>query len=256
MFNLPVVHELQTGAKLYFCADNMIPASKYSCIFFDLDRTLWDYDTNSAAVLKEIFSNFSLDRFFSSEQDFLRTFEIHNDRLWDEYRKGRMNKEILRNLRFELTLRERDISDPELSEKIGDYYLGRSTEMNLLFPGTFDILNYLKDKGYRLFILTNGFRQTQIGKLTNSGIISYFERMFTSEEIGYNKPNREIFHWAVTSLNARKKECLMIGDDNKVDIEGAAAYGIDAVWFNPLKVESATRAILTITSLDGLQELL
>jgi len=247
---------LQTGVKLYFCADNMTPFSKYSYIFFDLDRTLWDYDTNSRTVLLEIFRLYELDKHFGSGEQFIESYNRHNDKLWDDYRKGLTSKEILRNLRFELTLAEKGLVDPEICCRIGDFYLEQSPLKNNLFPGSHEILAYLKEKGYHLFILTNGFRTTQIGKMTNSGIMEYFDRLYTSEEIGVNKPNKEIFHWAVSSLNAKKAQCLMIGDDNRVDIEGAALYGIDSVWFNPGHIQDKTRAILTIDALEQLKSIL
>jgi len=259
-----IVHSIQftvrirmiNAVKLYFCGDNMTSSTKYSYIFFDLDKTLWDFETNSALVLREIYSDFGLEDFFPTSEHFITSYNRHNDRLWDDYRKGLTTKEILRNQRFELTLAEAGLSDTEICVQIGDYYLDQSPKRSILIPGSREILDYLRDRKYHLYILTNGFRTTQIGKMTNSGIIGYFERMFTSEEIGFNKPRKEIFHWAVSSLNAKKNECLMIGDDNKVDIEGAALYGIDAVWFNPEQRDESTRAILSISTLHELRSLL
>ncbi len=234
----------------------MTYTGKYKYIFFDLDRTLWDFDTNSATVLHEIYLKYGLAGSFRSPDEFISGYDRHNNRLWDEYRKGTTTKEILRNLRFQLTLEDVGISDPDLSQEIGDYYLDRSPRMSILFEGAFEILTYLLEKGYRLFILTNGFRSTQIAKMANSGLDAYFERMFTSEEIGVNKPGREIFHWAVSSLGVLAEECLMIGDDNIVDVEGASNYGMDAVWFNPEKLEGPTKAVLIIETLSGLKALL
>ena len=120
-----------------------------------------------------------------------------------------------------------------LATDLGSQYLERAPSMTALFPGTVHTLEYLREKGYHLYILTNGFLKTQQHKLKNSRIDHFFLRVFSSDERGVNKPSAEIFHWAVTSLNARKKDCLMIGDDLHVDVAGAMRYGIDAIWFNP-----------------------
>ncbi len=234
----------------------MASGLKYKYIFFDLDRTLWDFETNSSLVLREIYTMYGLDKHFSSFARFVERYNYHNDKLWNDYRKGLTTKDILRNLRFELTLEDAGIKDPQLCSVIGDFYLDQSPKKNMLFPGSIEILEYLKSRGYHLYILTNGFRKTQVDKMANSGITAYFERLYTSEEIGYNKPGREIFHWAVTSLNARKSECIMIGDDNEVDIEGAAAYGIDSIWFNPENSREPTRANHIVSSLDQIREVL
>ena len=76
--------------------------------------------------------------------------------------------------------------------------------------------------------------------------------MFTPENIGYIKPHRAIFEYAVKSVNARKAESLMIGDDLQVDIIGARDFGMDQVYFNPHKIphnEKITYEILTLFEL-------
>ena len=206
---------------------------KYRHLFFDLDRTLWDYETNARDTLEEIFHDFQLDRFFGDPGDFLDTYHRHNEQLWQEYRDGKTSKEVLRSERFERVLREKECISETLASDLGTQYLERAPSMTALFPGTVNTLEYLREKGYHLYILTNGFLKTQQHKLKNSRIDHYFLRVFSSDERGVNKPSAEIFHWAVTSLNARKKDCLMIGDDLHVDVAGAMRYGIDAIWFNP-----------------------
>jgi putative hydrolase of the HAD superfamily len=228
---------------------------KYRHIFFDLDRTLWDFDSNSRAALTEIFINHRLDRFFSSPDPFIEGYNRHNEVLWEWYRQGNIKKELLRSLRFDLTLRDVRIDDPDLARSIGEDYLRLSTQKTILFPHTHEILTYLMGK-YRLYIITNGFSETQFSKLKNCELEKYFHTVFTSETIGYNKPNPKIFHWAVTSANAKKDECLMIGDDIEVDILGAANYGIDQVFFNPGGLITEASPSYEITSLAELRSFL
>lgn len=229
---------------------------KYHYLFFDLDRTLWDYDANSRRSLDILFSEYGLERHFTSPEEFYLLYDHHNTLLWDEYRRGRILKDDLRSKRFRVTFEEKGLKDAALAERVGDHYLELTPSMNLLFPGTFKTLEYLLEKDYRLFILTNGFLSTQQEKMRNSGIERFFERIFSSEEIGVNKPHREIFHWAVTSLNAPKKQCLMIGDDLKVDVEGALIYGMDAILFDPHNKESSSDRYITIHQLEDLLEIL
>jgi len=227
----------------------------YRHIFFDLDRTLWDFDTNSGTALSEIFEELKLYRFFTSPEVFVNLYHKHNEYLWENYRLGRLRKETLRSLRFDLTLKDVNVDDPSLAMKIGEQYLELCTEKTTVFPYTFEILNYLSPK-YLLYILTNGFRETQFKKLKNTGLIHYFKQIFTSETIGFNKPHPEIFHWAVSSVNARKIECLMIGDDPEVDIRGARSYGMDQVFFNPGNVKCEVDVTYEIKSLIELKNIL
>lgn len=229
--------------------------NRYKHLFFDLDRTLWDFDSNSYEALKDIYENHGLASFFEHPDEFISTYHRHNERLWAEYRDGNLTKSKLRSVRFLLTLKEKKINDPYLAEKIGEEYLRLSVLKTNLFPCTHEILEYLQPS-YNLYILTNGFRETQFKKMKNSGLEKYFKHVFTSETIGYNKPHLKIFQWAISSVNARKEECLMIGDDQKVDIAGGNAYGIDTVFFNPLGENQEIPSKYTINRLDELKEFL
>jgi putative hydrolase of the HAD superfamily len=220
----------------------------YKHIFFDLDRTLWDFDSNSRAALTDVFEMHQLARYFESPEPFINGYHKHNEVLWYRYRQGTIKKELLRSLRFDLTLQDVKVEDPELAKAIGEDYLQLSTEKTILFPYTHEILTYLHEK-YPLYILTNGFRETQFSKMKNCDLSKYFHTVFTSETIGFNKPHPKIFQWAVSSVNGRKEECIMIGDDIEVDILGAQSYGIDQVFFNPEKLITKALPTYTIESL-------
>ena len=75
-------------------------------IFFDLDRTLWDFDENSKEALKQIIAHYQLNLVFGSFDRFHRAYEKHNSRLWGEYGKGNLQKDILRYERFNATLKQ------------------------------------------------------------------------------------------------------------------------------------------------------
>ena len=142
-----------------------------------------------------------------------------------------MTKEILRTKRFRISLAHFGITDEDLAEKFGDDYLDLSPTKTLLVPHAREILDYLHPK-YQLHIITNGFLTTQQIKLKNCQLEHYFRSLTTSEVVGHNKPRKEIFHQALSSVNARKKESLMIGDDLDVDILGARKFGIDQFFLN------------------------
>ncbi|MEX0988349.1 MAG: YjjG family noncanonical pyrimidine nucleotidase [Bacteroidales bacterium] len=228
----------------------------YKYLFFDLDRTLWDYDANSSSALSMVYDEFKLDRHFSSREDFLKIYNRNNDILWEDYRNGKVMKEDLRIKRFEDTLQAGEIYNRAFSEEIGERYMYITPRLNTLTPHAVETLEYLTRQNYRLYILTNGFLETQKKKMTHSSIDNYFIRIFSSEELGVNKPRREIFHWAVSSIHARKKECLMIGDDADVDIRGAINYGMDNVWFNPGKVRTELRPTYIIQDIGELTSIL
>ena len=228
----------------------------YKHLFFDLDRTLWDYDANSTKALTEIFHSYQLANSFASPEEFLGIYNHHNDILWEFYRKGLIIKEDLRTRRFELTLLEKGITNHKLCAEIGEHYMYITPRLNILAPNTIETLEYLLEKQYKMYILTNGFLSTQQKKMAHSKLDTYFERIYSSEELGVNKPRKEIFHWAVSAVHGKKSECLMIGDDLEVDIIGAKNYGIDTVWFNPSGLKAAHKPNYTIGNMSELLKFL
>jgi putative hydrolase of the HAD superfamily len=229
---------------------------KYKFLFFDLDHTLWDYHANATKALTQLYHKFDIESYFESPAEFITLFNQHNDTLWEDYRQGNIKKEELRYKRFRDTFGEKGLNNNELTVEIGDIYMEITPRLNTLFPNALDTLEYLAPRGYEMYILTNGFLKTQEIKLENAGIDKFFKRIFSSDELGINKPHKDFFHWVISSLHANKKDCLMIGDDEKVDVGGAKSYGIDSVWFNSIDRSQSEKAILTISDLSQLKTFL
>lgn len=228
--------------------------NQYKHIFFDLDRTLWDFEKNSKEALLEIFQQFKISKQGHKAIDFISQYHYFNDLLWEDYRKGRLTKEILRKRRFEQTLAYFGINNTDLALSMNEVYLDICPKKCFLLPHTMEILEYLRKK-YKLYILSNGFKETQFKKLKNTGLLPVFSKVYTSEEIGINKPKPGIFAFAVNSVNAKKKECLMIGDDYNVDILGAMNYGIDQGWLNianEMRTPAPTFSILSLNQLKNI----
>lgn len=228
---------------------------KYKHVYFDLDRTLWDFESNAEETFEEIYDKYKLDTIFPKFDSFHETYKKHNQRLWKAYRDGKLKKAILRNKRFELTLEEYGNTDPSLAKKIGDDYITLSPTKTRLFPGAQEILEYLYQK-YNLYIITNGFNEVQFAKLKNCGIDNYFKSVFTSEDAGAQKPHKEIFQHALKNVNAKKSESIMIGDDLESDIQGAMNFGLDQIFFNPNGNPHALKPSYEIRQLEEIKTIL
>jgi YjjG family noncanonical pyrimidine nucleotidase len=206
---------------------------KYRHLFFDLDNTLYNFEKNSYEAMKDAFLALGLYGKIESFDEFFQVYLKINTQLWADYREKKISKEILRRRRFAESFAAYNhtiCNDPiEIDEK----YLALMPEKTELFPGTLEILAELKSRKYLLHIITNGFREVQHDKLLNTGLRSFFEKVFISEDLKTTKPSREIFEHAIKSCNARKKESLMIGDSWETDVEGARLFGIDQVYFTP-----------------------
>ena len=227
----------------------------YKYLFFDLDRTLWDFAMNSSEVLKEILQEFSLNLYIHNEDEFISKYNNYNDNLWNRYREGKIKKPSLRHERFRLLLADYNLHNDEMVEEISRYYLNTCPVKPLLISHADEILDYLNTK-YKLYIISNGFYDVQLTKMISSGISKYFTKLFTSDRIGFAKPNAKIFNYAIQSENAKKVESLMIGDDITNDVQGAKNAKIDQVFFNPGNVETNIEPTYMISDLLELKNLL
>lgn len=153
----------------------------YKCLFIDLDDTLWDTYHNNKECLRELYAEQDLGRYYASFEAFFSIYMPNNVDLWAKYRSGAIDKQTLIIERFRGVLEPLGIVDPEEILKINDGFLQKTTLQKRLIPGTMDLLDYLKSK-YRLFILSNGFREVQYLKLENSGLAPFFEQMILSED--------------------------------------------------------------------------
>ncbi len=202
-------------------------------LFFDLDRTLWDFETNSRFALQYLYDDLKLGDTIDHFIHFHHTYIRINADLWNQYGNGKLTKEELRDNRFKKALEYHGIHDDDLAKKMSEGYIELSPQQTALFPGAIEMLDELKAEDYRLHIITNGFKEVQHIKLSKSGISEYFDMVLCSEEIGVTKPHREIFQEAQRITECNTEHAIMIGDDFKADIIGALNAGWTAIHFDP-----------------------
>jgi putative hydrolase of the HAD superfamily len=202
---------------------------KYTHLFFDLDNTLWDFETNSENAMKVAFSKFLPEK--SDFNLFFETYSEINHQLWKLYRQNGITKKDLTRRRFLDTFEKLGIEKVDPDE-MNHFYLEVMPDQKTLNSGVVDLLRYLKSRFYKMAIITNGFSDVQRRKLETSDLKEYFLGIFISEEIKAPKPDKAIFEHALKSMNARKPQSLMIGDDWEVDVLGAAGFGIDVVYYD------------------------
>lgn len=230
--------------------------SKYKHIFFDLDHTLWDYDTNASEALFELFDKHRLDKLDRfGKEDLAKTFFEVNYELWDLYNVGKIQRPDIRKRRF-----------PSIFERLGAHrsdvpltfeleYISLAPTKSGTFDSTHEVLDYLSEK-YELHVITNGFDDIQATKMESSKLDHFFDVIITSETTAYRKPDKEIFELAMDRAGALLEQSIMIGDNFESDIRGAMNVGMDHVWFNPTKNDSNTQVQHEIQNLIELKSIL
>jgi len=228
----------------------------YKHLFFDLDHTLWDFETNSKETIQELFYQYQLkERGVADFDSFFNHYTIHNHRLWDRYTKGFIKQDELRWKRMWLTLLEYKIADEPLSRKLAVEFLELLPTKKSVFPYTYEILDYLKTKNYHLHLITNGFEAVQHHKLMNSNLKPYFQQVITSEASNSIKPQKEIFDYALQKAKATTKESIMIGDNLDADIQGGKNAGLDTIFVNHINAIPHVKPTYEIKHLQELEQI-
>ena len=228
----------------------------YKDLFFDLDHTIWDFELNSKETLWDLHQKYALEAKGINDFDvFYSNYSVHNHRLWDRYTKGFIKQEELRWKRIYLSLLDYKIADEALSKEMSVDYLDILPNKKNLFPYTIEILDYLKNKDYKMHLITNGFESVQFKKIKNSNLAQYFTQVITSEASNSLKPNKEIFEYALKASNAKLETSIMIGDNEAADIQGAINTGMDSIFVNHLQIQPTIPATHTITHLKELENI-
>lgn len=221
-------------------------------IFFDLDHTIWDFDRNAEETLMELFEQYNLPALgLTSPQNFIQTYTENNHFLWAEYHLGKITKEQLRAQRFSKTFIQLGLKPDLVPHQFEEDYVRISPTKTNLFEGSEKVLAYLQKK-YSLHIISNGFKETTLIKMSLSGLNPYFKNVIISEDVGVNKPDQAVFEYALNKAGAQKEESIMVGDSIEADVRGAQNFGMRAIFFNPLNREKPADILWQITHLEEL----
>ena len=213
---------------------------KYTDLFIDFDDTLYDTRGNAVIALQETFGTFRLGRWFSNPHDFYDAYWAANIDLWSRYSKGEITRDYLIVERFRRPLSVGEGLDvtEALCLEMSDRFLDFCSTKPGLVDGARELMDYLRRRGYRMHMTSNGFHEVQYKKLAACGLMEYFDTVILSEDAGANKPSPQFFDYAFQQSHARRETTLMIGDNLQTDIVGALSYGLDALLFNRWDAET------------------
>lgn len=202
---------------------------KYSTVLFDADNTLLDFDKDENCALRKTLELYGVP---VTEENIKAYVEI-NQGMWKALERGEITKPELKRTRFRKFFDaigfETDADVFEVNEK----YLSLLGEGGNTLEGAVELCRELKEKGYDLYIVTNGVANTQKNRLTKSGLLPYFTEIFVSETVGHQKPKKEYFDYVLSHINEKDiDKIILVGDSLTSDIKGANQSGITCIWLN------------------------
>lgn len=223
----------------------------YTSLFLDLDNTLFDFNMAESVSIRKVLKKHNL-----PFDDFtVNTYSNINRIFWNKFENGEIRKEEIFEGRFKALLNELKLSGD--TQQISIDYFSELSESYYTVEGAFDILNYLKLQNYKLYATTNGISLTQFKRIKGSGLDTYFDGVFVSEDAGHQKPEKEYFDFVINRIPEKdKSKILIIGDSQSSDILGGINSGIDTCWFNPNFLNPTYISKFEIHSLKELKDIL
>lgn len=226
---------------------------RFRNIVFDLDNTLLDFNKTEEKALEDLFLFYEIEGDFRILHD---KFSVINSSLWQEHELGKLAVDDLKVLRHKYFMKNIGKSDVNPYD-CAILYEGFLSEKAYPITGSYQILDYLSEKGYNLILASNGLANVQYPRLAKSKMEGYFSSICISQELGYNKPDIEFFEKMFEKSQCRdKNSVLMIGDNLNSDILGGINAGISTCWFNPNTQVSHIKPTYEITNLLELKVIL
>lgn len=217
-------------------------------VFLDLDNTIFDFSKAEKIALKKTLETLGVD---TSEKTLAR-YSVLNTAQWKLLEKGEITRKEVKVRRYRLLFEE--LGTDASAEEAAALYESLLGIGHYFMEGAEELLNELKGK-YRLYLATNGTASVQKGRIASASLERYFDGIFISEEIGYNKPDKAYFEACFAEIpDFVKEKAVIVGDSLTSDIQGGINTGIRTVWFNP-KGEPGDGAIVPDVEIRSLLEL-
>ena len=202
---------------------------KYTTILFDADNTLLDFDKSERASLIRTMEDYGV----PVTEENIGTYVAINKALWKRLEKKEITKPELKQIRYKTFFESIGFEFDGDSFEVNEHYLSLLSTCGYTMDGAVELCRKLYEKGYKLYIVTNGIAKAQAQRLGKSGLLPYIDGVFVSETVGCPKPDKKFFDYALERVEEKdRSKIIVVGDSLSSDIKGAANSGLDSVWLN------------------------
>ena len=194
----------------------------------DADETLLDFQKAQRYGFIDVIRHFGVP--FSEK--LYSEFVSINHQFWGLFEQNQMDKSDVQSCRFSQLFKNNSMSVEGIEADC--IYQESLKKQSWLIPSAEEVCSELS-KSCEISIITNGVGETQKQRILSSAISPFVANIFTSEEVGFMKPDTRFFEFVFDRLGiVNTQGVLLIGDSISSDIQGAINASIDSCWFNPL----------------------
>lgn len=195
-------------------------------VFLDLDDTILDFHS---AERKALSVALAIEGIRPTDALIAKYSEINLSQ-WKLFELGEIaTPSEVKTRRFEIFFEETGITP---SASLPRNYESELASNHDFVDGAKEVLDELYGR-YSLYLVSNGLASVQAKRLDGANLYSYFDGIFISERVGFNKPQKEFFDEVfkkIPSFDA--SAAVIVGDSLSSDIKGGVNAGIKSVWVN------------------------
>jgi putative hydrolase of the HAD superfamily len=206
-----------------------------TAFFLDLDDTILDDSGSAVACWREACVTHTAGRSDVAADTLAAAIERVRAWYWADahrHREGRLDLNLARREVTTLALRECGVEDETLARQIADRYGALRDARIQPIDGAIETVRWLRERGTKLALLTNGNAQGQRRKVELFQLAPHFDIVLIEGELGFGKPDPRVYERALDALRAAPADTWMVGDNLEWDVAAPQRLGITGIWID------------------------
>ena len=200
-------------------------------ILWDMDGTLLDFRTAERAAIRRLFRERS---FGDCTEAMLRRYSEINLDLWKQLERKEVSRDQVLTGRFSRFLEELGL-ERSLAAECNESYQTYLCDSVIYLDDSLNLIRSLRGR-VRQYLVSNGTAAAQRKRARDSGFEERMDGIFISEEVGFDKPDKQFFDCVLAAVQPEDlSEVMIVGDSLTSDIRGGMNAGIRTCWYSPEK---------------------